>query len=92
MQELQGKIKELNDTNKQMAQAEGVDRKEFSDIQTELGELGGRWSALIQHSKEENQRYEANNFKETFIVCFLRCINLRFLNNFCCLLHLEFLS
>jgi hypothetical protein len=56
MQELQGKIKELNDTNKQMAQAEGVDRKEFSEIQTELGELGGRWSALIQHSKEENQR------------------------------------
>ena len=56
MQELQGKIKELNDTNKQMAKAEGVDRKEFSDIQSELGELGNRWSTLIQHSKEEVQR------------------------------------
>ena len=56
MQELQGKVKELNDTNKQMAKAEGVDRKEFSDIQSELGELGNRWSTLIQHSKEEVQR------------------------------------
>ena len=56
MQELQTKVKELNDTNRQMSKAEGVDRQEFSDIQSELGALSGRWSALIQHSKDESQR------------------------------------
>ena len=56
MQGLQGKIKELNDTNKQMSKAEGVDRQEFSDIQSELKELRTRWSALIQRNNEENKR------------------------------------
>ena len=56
MQELQVKIKELNETNKEMAKAEGVDRQEFSDIQTELGELSQRWSTLIKHNNEENKR------------------------------------
>ena len=61
MQELQPKIKELNETNKTMAKAEGVNRQEFSDIQTELGELGQRWSTLIQQNNEENKRYEQNS-------------------------------
>ncbi len=56
MRELQGKVKELNDTNKQMSKAEGVDRQEFSDIQSELGELSGRWSTLIQRNNAENKR------------------------------------
>ena len=56
MQDLQVKIKELNETNKEMAKAEGVDRQEFSDIQSELGELSRRWSTLIQHNNEENKR------------------------------------
>lgn len=58
MQELQVKIKELNETNREMAKAEGVDRREFSDIQSELGELSRRWSTLIQRNKEENKRCE----------------------------------
>ncbi|XP_028414728.1 nuclear anchorage protein 1-like isoform X2 [Dendronephthya gigantea] len=56
MQELQVKIKELNETNREMSKAEGVDRQEFSEIQTELGQLGSRWSALIQHCNDENKR------------------------------------
>ncbi|CAB4006965.1 dystonin-like isoform X1, partial [Paramuricea clavata] len=59
MQELQGKIKELNVTNKEMAKAEGVDRQEFSDIQRELGQLSSRWSTLIQQNNEENKRQPA---------------------------------
>ena len=58
MQELQPKIKELNETNKTMAKAEGVNRQELSDIQTELGELSQRWSTLIQQNNEENKRYK----------------------------------
>ena len=56
MQDLQVKIKELNETNKEMAKAEGVDRQEYSDIQSELGELSKKWSTLIQHNNEENKR------------------------------------
>jgi hypothetical protein len=56
MQELQGKVKELNVTNKEMSKAEGVDRQEFSDIQRELGQLSRRWSTLIQQNNEENKR------------------------------------
>lgn len=61
MQELQVKIKELNETNKEMAKAEGVDRQEFSDIQKELGELSQRWSTLIKHNNEENKRWESES-------------------------------
>ena len=56
MHELQVRIKELNETNKEMSKAEGVDRQEFSDIQTELGQLSSRWSTLIQHNNEETKR------------------------------------
>jgi chromosome segregation ATPase len=57
IQELQGKIKELNETNKKMFNAEGVDRQEFSDIQTELRQFRSRWSTLIQQNNKENKRY-----------------------------------
>ena len=57
IQELQEKIKELNETNKKMFNAEGVDRQEFSDIQTELRQFRSRWSTLIQQSSKENKRY-----------------------------------
>ena len=56
MQELQEKIKELNDKNKEMSKADGVDRQEFADIQSELKDLRTRWSALIQRNNEENKR------------------------------------
>ena len=56
MQELQAKIKKLNETNKEMSKAEDIDRQEFSDIQKELGELSQRWSTLIQQYNEENKR------------------------------------
>lgn len=58
MQELQPKIKELNDTNRQMADSEGVDRQEFADIQGELRQLSNRWSALIQENNEQTKRLD----------------------------------
>lgn len=56
MQELQKKVKELNETNQEMSKSQGVDPKEFSEIQNELKELSGRWSVLVQQSNEEIKR------------------------------------
>ncbi|XP_046849637.1 utrophin-like isoform X2 [Xenia sp. Carnegie-2017] len=56
MQELQKKVKELNETNQEMSKAQGVDPKEFSEIQNEIKELSGRWSTLAEQSNEEIKR------------------------------------
>ena len=56
MQELQKKVKELNETNQEMSKAQGVDPKELSEIQNEIKELSGRWSTLVEQSNEEIKR------------------------------------
>ena len=60
MAQLQGKITELNEKNKEMAEAENVDPQEYKELQSELEDFNSRWSTVSEDVKEEEKRYKTS--------------------------------
>lgn len=56
MEEVQIKIKQLQDMIVKMQGADGVDPKEFSEIQSEMQQLDSRWTTVKTDSESEEQR------------------------------------
>ena len=55
--QLQPKIAELKEKNKEMAEAEGVDPQEYKELQSELEDFDSRWLTATEDVKEEEKRY-----------------------------------
>ena len=56
MDEIQAKIRELKQLEKDMDGAEGVDANELEELQAELNSLDSRWTKLTDDIDSEDKR------------------------------------
>ena len=61
MAQLQSKVDQLNEKNKEMGGVEGVDVVEYKELQSELNDFNIRWSSVSEDFKEEEKRLELVN-------------------------------
>ena len=58
MAQLQSKVDQLNEKNKEMDGVEGVDIDEYKELQSELNDFSTRWSSVSEDIKEEEKRLD----------------------------------